>query len=174
VRHPGIEWDGYKPGDWIELVQSKTGNPVVLPLTIATAGETVRLYPDLEDELALPPRTGDVIVVEKRNGQKYKERRMSSVHRQICVEAGLPKAMTFTGFRHDGITEVGSVTTDVRSISGHKTLNVTRIYNQLNWDKASEIAAARRAHVVRLAAELSEGVSKHVGPPEGESHSTCV
>lgn len=143
-------------------MQSKTGNPVVLPLSIDVAGERVRLYPDLEDELARTPRVADVIVVEERSGAKYKERRMSSVHRAICEKAGLPKAMTFTGFRHGGITEVGSVTADVRPISGHATLDVTRIYNKTTADKAREIAAARRAHVIKLGADLSESQSEHV------------
>ncbi len=162
IKHRGIEWAGYQPGEQISLIQSKTGNAVVLPLTIEVAGEVVRLYPDLEDELARTPRTADVIVVEERSGEKYKERRVSSVHRAICVKAGLPKDMTFTGFRHGGITEVGSVSPDVRPISGHATLDVTRIYNKATADKAREIAAARRAHVIKLGEDLSENVSEHV------------
>ncbi len=153
---------GYQPGEQIALVQSKTGNTVVLPLTIEVGGEVVRLYPDLEDELARTPRTADVIVVEERSGKKYRERRVSSVHRAICVEAGLPKDMTFTGFRHGGITEVGSVSADVRPISGHATLDVTRIYNKATADKAREIAVARRAHIIQLGENLSENVSEHV------------
>ena len=162
VEHRGIAWSGYAPGDQISLVQSKTGNAVVLPLMIDVAGEGVHLYPDLEAELARTPIVGDTIVVEERSGKKYKERRMSSVHRAICDNAGLPKDMTFTGFRHGGITEVGSVSADVRPISGHATLDVTRIYNKATADKAREIAAARRAHVIKLGEDLSEDRSEHV------------
>lgn len=162
VEHRGIAWSGYAPGDQISLVQSKTGNAVVLPLMIDVAGESVHLYPDLEAELARTPIVGDTIVVEERSGKKYKERRMSSVHRAICDKAGLPKDMTFTGFRHGGITEVGSVSADVRPISGHATLDVTRIYNKATADKAREIAAARRAHVIKLGEDLSEDRSEHV------------
>jgi hypothetical protein len=122
----------------------------------------MRVYPDLEDELARTPRTADAIVVEERSGEKYKERRVSSVLRAICVKAGLPKDMTFTGFRHGGITEVGSVSADVRPTSGHATLDVTRIYNKATAAKAREIAAARRAHIVKLGEDLSESVSEHV------------
>ncbi len=82
---------------------------------------------------------------------------MSSVHRQICVEAGLPKAMTFTGFRHGGITEVGSVTADVRSISGHKTLDVTRIYNQTNQDFTTKRIRTGPARSLPLAVRMSFG-----------------
>lgn len=78
---------------------------------------------------------------------------MSTVHRQICDEAGLPKEMTFTGFRHGGITEIGdSGEDDVRPVSGHKTLAVTKIYNKANVEKARRIAAARREHIAALGA----------------------
>jgi site-specific recombinase XerC len=162
VEHRGIAWAGYQPGEQISLIQSKTGNAVVLPLMIDVAGEGVHLYPDLEAELRRTTVKGDTIVVEERSGQKYKERRVSSVHRAICVQAGLPKDMTFTGFRHGGITEVGSVSADVRPISGHATLDVTRIYNKATADKAREIAAARRAHIIKLGEDLSESRSEHV------------
>jgi hypothetical protein len=66
--------------------------------------------------------------VEERSGKKYKERRVPSMHRAICVAAGLPKDMTLTGFYHGEITEVASDSVDVRLISGPATLGVTRIY----------------------------------------------
>lgn len=160
VEHRGIEWAGYEPGVQIALVQSKTGNPVVLPLSIdvpAEGGgtERVALYPELEEELArsraAAPAGAEIIVLEERSGAKYKERRMSSVHRAICVAAGLPKEMTFTGFRHGGITEIGDAgEDDVRAVSGHKTLAVTRIYNKASAEKARRIGAARRAHISEL------------------------
>ncbi|WBO23983.1 site-specific integrase [Sphingomonas abietis] len=164
VKQRGFLWEDYTD-ETISLVQSKTGTRVTLPLAIKGAdGERLSLYPDLEEEIARSremQRDGvDVIVVEERSGEKYKERRMSSVHRQICEKAGLPKEMTFTGFRHGGITEVGSVTADVRPISGHATLDVTRIYNKVTEDKAREIASARRAHVLLIAGTTE---------PDGES-----
>lgn len=151
----GIKWEGYRPGEEIALRQSKTGNIVVLPLTIDVAGERVKLYPDLEAELGalVRPPGGGIIIVEERSGARYKERRMSSVHRAICVEAGLPKDMTFTGFRHGGITEIGDAgEADVRAVSGHKTLAVTGIYNKASAEKARRIAVARREHVIALGA----------------------
>lgn len=160
VEHRGIEWAGYEPGVQIALVQSKTGNPVVLPLSIdvpAGSGgmERVALYPELEEELAraraAAPAGAEIIVLEERSGAKYKERRMSSVHRAICVAAGQPKEMTFTGFRHGGITEIGDAgEDDVRAVSGHKTLAVTRIYNKASTEKARRIGVARREHVQKL------------------------
>ncbi|HEX8382408.1 MAG TPA: tyrosine-type recombinase/integrase [Sphingomonas sp.] len=158
----GIPFDGYVAGERITLVQAKTGNLVVLPLYAEVPGEEgkverVPLYPELEEELARAQavrRAGqDLIVVEERSGQPYKERRMSTVHRAICVEAKLPKSMTFTGFRHGGITELGDAgVDDVRAVSGHKTLAVTAIYNKASEEKARRIAATRRAHVEALGA----------------------
>ncbi|WP_267386502.1 hypothetical protein [Sphingomonas sp. GC_Shp_3] len=157
-----IVWEGYQPGAEITLVQSKTGNPVTLPLFEEVPSEEggvehVALYPELEEELARSRAAAKAItgpiVVEERNGQRYAERRMSSVHRRICEAAGLPKDMTFTGFRHGGITEIGdSGEDDVRPVSGHKTLAVTRIYNKANAEKARRIAATRRKHIAQIGA----------------------
>jgi hypothetical protein len=169
VERRGIEIAGYIPGEVLTLIQSKTRNPVILPLFIempAEGGgvERVELYPELEEELSRTLATlrdgQEVFVVEERTGRKYKERRMSTVHREICVAAGLPKEMTFTGFRHGGITEIGDAgENDPRAVSGHKTLAVTRIYNKANAEKARRIAAARREHIARLGA-LDEARTK--------------
>lgn len=153
VKHRGFLWADYRPGDAISLRQSKTGNPVVLPLTTLADGDdgpfTLLLYPELMAELARSRQSaaGETIVLRDGSGQPYSERHMSTVHRAICDRAGLPKEMTFTGFRHGGITEVGSVDADVRPISGHATLDVTRIYNKATAEKARQIAAARRGLV---------------------------
>jgi hypothetical protein len=168
-RSRGILWSGYRPGEEITLIQGKTGNPVTLPLYVDVPGEAgeverVLLYPELEEELArwraLTPAPDDVIVVEDAGmrqrykaaeGQRYSERRMSTVHRAICEKAGLPKNMTFTGFRHGGLTEIGDAgEADPRAVSGHKTLAVTAIYNKASEEKARQIAIARREHIAML------------------------
>lgn len=160
VKHRGILFDGYVPGERITLVQSKTGNPVVLPLCADLPGgdgqlERVSLYPELEEELARAAvarrEDQELFVVEERSGQPYKERRMSTVHRSICDHARLPTTMTFTGFRHGGLTEIGDAgEADPRAVSGHKTLAVTAIYNKASAEKARRIASTRRAHIERL------------------------
>jgi conjugative relaxase-like TrwC/TraI family protein len=145
------------------LIQNKTGNEVVLELSIEVDGEVLPLYPELEDELAelakTAPRDEDgaltgTIILDPRTRQRWTWRYMSTIHRRICEAAGLPKAMTFTGFRHGGITELGDAgADDVRPISGHKTLNQTRIYNKANAEKGRKIALARRAHIKKLGIE---------------------
>lgn len=76
---------------------------------------------------------------------------MSKLHRLICSAAGLPKAMTVTGCRHGGITELGDAgEADTRALSGHAVLNTTAIYNKASTAKAQRIAAARRRYIEML------------------------
>lgn len=173
---PGLRWEGYQPGEAISLVQSKTGNFVRLELSMIMAAdgktEIVALYPELEEEISLLSAQilakramsdeegitlSGPIIVEERSGRPYKHRRMATVHREICEKAGLPKDMTFTGFRHGGITEIGDTgEADVRAISGHKTLSVTTIYNKANAEKSRRIALKRREHIARLGGKGEE------------------
>lgn len=150
----GIRWADYEPGVAITVLQSKTGKRLRIPLTDgAEEGEIVALYPELEEELARCVKGGpaDLIVREERSGLPYKHRRMSSVHRQICNVAGLPKTMTFTGFRHGGATEIGDAgEADIRPISGHAQLNTTAIYNKVSEAKAKSIGLRRREHIARI------------------------
>lgn len=79
---------------------------------------------------------------------------MSTVHREICDAAELPKEMKFTGFRHGGATEIGDAgEVDIRSISGHTQLNTTAIYNKVSQEKARRIAKLRRTHIVEITAQ---------------------
>jgi len=150
----GIRWNDYDPGGSIVVRQSKTGKRIRIPLSDTTGeGDCVPLYPELEEELARTGHgePGGLIVREDRNGQPYKHRRMSSVHRAICEAAGLPKKMTFTGFRHGGATEIGdSGEADIRPISGHTQLDTTAIYNKASEEKARRIALRRREHIRQI------------------------
>lgn len=81
---------------------------------------------------------------------------MNKLHRRIRKKAGLPDDLKFTSFRHGGITELGdSGEVDVRAVSGHKTLNVTGIYNKASQEKALRIAARRREHITTLVGSLT-------------------
>lgn len=148
----GIRWEGYTPGEMISLVQSKTGNPVDIPLSETITGEVVQLYPELEEELGRTERgEGGVIVKDERTGVPYTADYMLKLHRRIRDKAGLPAEIRFTSFRHGGITELGdSGTDDVRAVSGHSTLEVTRIYNKANQEKARRIAARRREYIAMV------------------------
>jgi len=144
----GFRWSDYLPGESITVIQSKTGKEVPVPLVEEVDGEPVRLFPTLEEELARTPRKALVIVVDEKTGLPLNYDQMNKRHRQICEKAGLPKKMTFTGFRHGGITELGDAgVDDVRPISGHTVLNTTAIYNKANRVKAVSAARARLAYL---------------------------
>lgn len=155
---------------------------MTLPLFIAAAGDDgapdhVPLYPGLEDEPARSrPAAGasGPIILEERNGKLYSGRHMSTNHRRICDAAKLPKEMTFTGFRHGGITEIGGAgEDDVGAVSVHKTLAVTKISNKANAEKVRRIAVARRAHIATLGALNDTKARYLVGTAVGR-HSVAV
>lgn len=150
----GVKWGGYRPGVLIGLIQSKTGNVVDIPLADGEGDDRVELYPELEAAIALIERGADdeLIVRDERTGKPYTPSYQVQLHRKIRAAAGLPKEIKFTSFRHGGITEIGdSGTDDVRAVSGHSTLEVTRIYNKANQEKARRIAAKRREHIAVVA-----------------------
>jgi hypothetical protein len=154
----GIRWGDYVPGVSIGLVQSKTGNVVTIPLADGTGADRVELYPELEAELARLTRGADdeLIVRDERTGERYTKDYVTKLHRRVAKAAGLDAAVKFTSFRHGGITEIGdSGTDDVRAVSGHSTLEVTRIYNKANEEKARRIAVKRREHIAVIAAGAS-------------------
>ncbi|MXP30189.1 tyrosine-type recombinase/integrase [Porphyrobacter algicida] len=150
----GLRWEHYTPGEKIKVRQSKTDNQITIPLSEKSEnGESLDFYPELEAQLARvrPAALSGVIVIEERTGTPYTHRRVSTVHRKICEAAGLPKKMTFTGFRHGGATEIGDAgEADIRSISGHKQLNTAAIYNKASEEKARQIAIRRRAHIDQI------------------------
>lgn len=151
----GVRWGGYQAGKAIALIQSKTGNVVDIPLVARIDGDDVVLYPELEAEIGRMTRGADdaMIVLDERTGQPYTKDYMNKLHRRIRDKAGLPAELKFTSFRHGGITEIGdSGTTDVRAVSGHTTLDVTKIYNKANQEKAVQIATLRRAHIALVTA----------------------
>lgn len=142
---PTIAWEDYRPGVEIVLRQGKTGDRQEIPL----ADETGRLlYPVLEEELAkLRPGKGHIVINED-TGTRYDEQRAIKRFYKIRDAAGLPKAMTLTGFRHGGATELGDAgVEDIRPISGHRTLGQTTTYNKVTRTKARKAAAKRLDHV---------------------------
>lgn len=155
----GVRWGGYRPGESIGLIQSKTGNVVDIPIVDRIDGEVVVLYPELEAVIGGLTRGADddLIVRDERTGAAYTKDYMNKLHRRIRKKAGLPDDLKFTSFRHGGITELGdSGEVDVRAVSGHKTLNVTGIYNKASQEKALRIAARRREHITTLVGALSD------------------
>ena len=162
VKKRGFIWSDYIEGVSIAYSQSKTGKAMTIPLVEEIGDEAIPLFPTLEEELALMPRKALVIVVDEKTGLPLTYDQMNKRHRKICDKAGLPKEMTFTGFRHGGSTELGDAgVADIRPISGHLILDTTAIYNKVNRVKAAQAAAARRDYVRALSESLSEQVSEN-------------
>lgn len=159
AKERGIRWQDYSRGYAIVVRQHKTGKRLRIPLFSGKGKDREFLYPELEEELALmtAPSRDRLIVVEERNGQPYKHRRMSQVHRQICDAANLPKALKFTSFRHGGATELGDAgEADIRSISGHSQIDTSLIYNKASEQKARRMALRRREHIEWISSSKGE------------------
>lgn len=162
VKQRGFVWPDYAPGKQIVLTQSKTGKRIPLPLSAVIEGEQIALFPTLDEELALLPQLAVQMVINRKTGLPLTYEQMNYRHRKICKEAGLPSDMTFTGFRHGGVTELGDAdVADVRSISGHSTLSTTAIYNHLSKAKAQG-AALKRLEYLAIVSDLSERQSEQV------------
>lgn len=145
-------WTGYRPGVSISFAQSKTGKKMEIPLVEVSDGETYSLFPDLELELSRTPRLAIQIVVDDESGLPLTYDQMNKRHRKVCAKVKLPRAMTFTGFRHGGITELGYAgVDDTRPISGHVQLQTTAIYNRASQAKARAAQRARNRYLQEVA-----------------------
>ncbi len=157
IDAPGIFWEDYVPGVQIGLRQGKTGDAQVIPLRgdperlpAGVHGPTrpgTLLYPALEEELARMDRAAGHIVISEKTGRRYREDDAGRLFRRIRKAAGLPVEMTLTGFRHGGATELGEAgVDDIRSISGHRTLQQTATYNKATERKARSAGEKRLEH----------------------------
>jgi len=141
----GFFWEDYRPGREVAMRQGKTGDSQIIPLV---DDDGVSLYPALEEELGALSRGAGHMIVSEDTGKRYDETEAIRTFRKIAAAAGLPKEMTFTGFRHGGATELGDAgVQDIRAISGHRTLQQTATYNKATEAKARSAGQKRRAHV---------------------------
>lgn len=163
----GFFWEDYVPGDRFAMRQGKTGDRQVIPLrgdpdpdsddpVIRARGPL--LYPALEEELSRAGGGLGHIVINEATGKRYDEGQAKRTFNKIRDKAGLPKAMSFTGFRHGGATELGDAGVyDIRSVSGHRTLHQTATYNKANEAKARIAGATRQKHVLEKARRERDG-----------------
>lgn len=151
-KRRGFAWADYEPFSQIAYQQSKTGKKMVIPLVETVGDEQVSLFPELEAELSRTPRMAEVMVVDEKTGRPLTYEQVKYRHNKIRRVAGLPKKMTFTGFRHGGITELGDAgIDDTRPISGHVQLQTTAIYNRASQAKARAAQRARNRYLQEIA-----------------------
>lgn len=150
-----ISWHDYRVGTEIRVRQHKTGEMVWFPLF----DEHGELIPGLIDRLDSTPRRGTLIVMrdrpDRRNGVHlpYKEDHFRHLFRKIADVAGLPKEITFMGFRHGGLTELanaGATDQELLSHSGHKTRQMLTVYTKRSGVQAASAARKRRAFRKKL------------------------
>lgn len=164
-------WEDYRPGESFAMRQGKTGDAQLIPLRGEPDPDSddpdVRekgplLYPALEEELARtrrgqPDRDIDgrpvtTIIIYEASNKRYSYGQARHLFCKIRDKAGLPKTMTLTGFRHGGATELGDAgVEDIRSVSGHRTLQQTATYNKATERKARRAGQMRRAHIAKRA-----------------------
>tara|TARA_R110002110_G_scaffold64634_2_gene178536 strand:- start:81 stop:1316 length:1236 start_codon:yes stop_codon:yes gene_type:complete len=162
-----INWTLYRPGDRpdsMKIRHHKTGAWFWTPLDAwdADAGEWVQLYPELEARLTGLTRHGALMVmrdqIDARKGQRlpWSEHTFRHEVREVMDRAGLSRAITFTSFRHGGMTELGdSGLTDsqIMSLSAHKDAQTVQTYNKKTTVKREMAALTRlRQRTARAAA----------------------
>lgn len=142
-----ITWSGYD-GQKIGFVQSKTGEPVAIPMY---DDDGVPLFPELQERLSKTPRHGPLIVMrhDKRTGvyRPYTDSEFSKTFRRLADAAGLPKELQFRALRHTGTTEVldgGATDQEAMNLSGHESVSMLRVYGKKTLRQAGNAARKRR------------------------------
>lgn len=152
-----ITWTLYRPSDRpdsMKIRHHKTGAWFWTPLDAwnAETEEWVQLYPELEARLNALTRYGALMVmrdkIDERKGQRlpWNEHTFRHEVRGVMDRAGLSRAITFTSFRHGGMTELGdSGLTDsqIMSLSAHKDVQTVQTYNKRTIIKRETAALTR-------------------------------
>jgi len=156
-----LPWSSYRPADdpdSILLIHWKNDEVVVMPLADEDRSP---LFPQLTDRLDASPRQGPFIIMRDHPD------RATGVHlpwvtpsgdlthfrhtvRKIMNKAALPSEITFTSFRHGGVTEAADADlTDrqMRALSGHRTADVLDIYAKRT--RVQRIVAVRKRNAYR-------------------------
>lgn len=161
-----LSWSQYKPAerpDAVKLRHHKNhrgDERTWMPLY----HEGAALFPELIERLDDVPRHGSLIILTeaKRGGVRkpYERTYFAQIVRTIREEAKLPKSLTFTSFRHGGVTELGDAEVSDQgalSLTGHKTRNILSIY--MKRTETQRVAAARARLDYRVPKADAEAVT---------------
>jgi integrase len=128
-------WDA--EGQRFVFRQSKTGQEIKAPASVALAAEMAKMTPGAPDAL---------IITSDRRGVAISEFRLAHLVADIRAHAGLPAEVRFKDLRHTGLTEMGEAGADlkeIQSISGHTTVQIVHRYVR-NTSAAAEAAVRKR------------------------------
>lgn len=115
-----LQWKHYKDGV-MRFVQEKTGTEVTIPCS-------PRLMRRLDPIIGAPD---DYIVVCETTGRPYDRFLYMKYFRRLRKEAGLPDHLQLRDLRRTGATEMaeaGCTEDELRSVTGHQSRDVLRIY----------------------------------------------
>lgn len=145
-------WSQYKPAERPDAIKlrhhknRKGDERMWMPLF----QDGVALLPELTDRLDKLMRHGPLVIMSeaKRGGirKPYERTYFAQLVRKIREEAGLPGELTFTSFRHGGVTELGDADISDQgalSLTGHKTRNILSIYMKRTEAQRGTAARAR-------------------------------
>lgn len=113
-----LRWTDYEGGRF-RLRQQKTGARLSIPA-----------HADLAALLAGTPKIGPTILTSK-SGLQFHSRVFSRDFRDARIKAGLPDGLSFHGLRHTAaarLAEVGATGSEIRAITGHKSLKLVEHY----------------------------------------------
>ena len=149
-----LSWSDYRPPerpDCIRLRHGKTDTVIWQPLI----DNEEPLFPELTARLDSSPKRGSLIVMRDTKDRRREEFLPYSEHwfrhciSRIRDHVGLPKEITFTSFRHGGMTELGDAELSDQSmmaLSAHKTRAMLTVYSKRNERQRANAARKRLAH----------------------------
>lgn len=122
-------------GDAIQIVQSKTQQPVRVPLGA-----------EMRKRLKQVERRAVQVVVSETTGRPYQKYHFTHEFARIRALAGLPAELQFRDLRRTAATELGAAgATDdeIRAVTGHRSRNVVAIYVRPD-DRMAKAAQRKR------------------------------
>ncbi len=147
-----FSWLDYRPPerpDAVRLRHGKTKQVIWQPLTDVQGN---LLFPELTERLEAMPRRGPLVIMRdhldknRKNYLPYKRFWFSELSRKIRKVAELPDALSFSSFRHGGLTELGDARIDdqgMMALSAHKTRAMLNVYSKRTEDQRIQAAQAR-------------------------------
>ena len=134
-----ITWEEAFNGGLISFVQEKTGTPMAIPCSERLQNRLQEAYKDTPV---------GCVVLNERTLKPY-DRRLYNVYRkQIMKAAGIPSHLQMRDLRRTGATEMaeaGATNAEMRSVTGHKSMDVLSIYVRTTQAQASSAVNKRFA-----------------------------
>ena len=135
-----ITWEEAFNGGLISFVQEKTGTPMAIPCSERLQNRLQEAYKDTPV---------GCVVLNERTLKPY-DRRLYNVYRkQIMKAAGIPSHLQMRDLRRTGATEMaeaGATNAEMRSVTGHRTMDVLSIYVRTTQAQASSAVNKRFAN----------------------------